>query len=623
MNQGDPKDARWWLEPEDEKHDAVLRVVRSIRQNQAHQKVADLLHASLYGNMPMLGFGLGTYAARAPITNMTSRLSLNVVRNMIGAVTSKIASKNKPKPTFLTEGGDYEKRTQAERLEKYVSGVLYESGFYAWLGRLFREACVWGTGSVKVYEDNGAVCVERVIKPECIVDDGEAMYGQPRNMFQRKYIDRLVLKSTWASGDDERSKKIAAALERPDARSRATDLDDQEWAYHTTADQVLVTEAWHLGEDKNTKGRHCIVIDGCTLLDEEWDGPFPFAFFRWAEPLQGFFGVGLAEELFGIQSEINKLLQQIQRGHHLITGHYLREAGSKVTAQQLNNDLAAIVTYAGTKPDYQVPNIIAPEVYNHLWQLYAKAFEISGISQLNATGQKPAGLDSGAAQRAYQDIQTERFLEVGQAWEEFVVEVSRQIVRRAQRIGGSHKVRAIDKSSIEVIDWSEIDLTEDDYVIRVYPTSLLPSTPAGKLAWAQDMMNSGVMPPEDVLDVVDFPDTEQYAKRRNAPRRLIERNISHMLKTGEFVSPEPFDNHQLALRIVNEAYHEARLDKVPEEKLELLRRYMADTKDLMGEQMPPPAPMVPPMDPLAAPPPAPMAGPAPPLPPGPPVPMAA
>jgi hypothetical protein len=55
---------------------------------------------------------------------------------------------------------------------------------------------------------------------------------------------------------------------------------------------------------------------------------------RWSEALVGFFGVGLVEELLGIQREINKLLQQIQRGHHLIAGHYLVENGSKVNTQR-------------------------------------------------------------------------------------------------------------------------------------------------------------------------------------------------------------------------------------------------------------------------------------------------
>ncbi len=592
-------DARWWLEPQDEKSERVLAVVRSIRMNQEYRKLTDLLHESLYGNTPVNNYGRG--GARRFTT--TSRLSLNVIRNMIGAVTSKIAAKNKPKPTFLTEEGNYEQRTQAENLEKFVGGVFYESGVYAELCECFRDACKYGTGVLKVCEEDGKACVERVNPKGIVVDDGEGQDLKPRNIYQRRYVDRLVAKELWASGDSEEDRKLAQLID-----DCPRDSDDIEAGYQTTADQILVTEAWHLGENDKKAGRWCVVIEGATLVDVEWKGPFPFSFLRWSRDTDSFFGVGLAEELRGIQNEINKLLQQIQKGHHFISGHWLVQSGSVVKAQ-INNDLAALVTYTGTPPQYQAPAIIAPEVYNHLWQLYAKAFEISGISQLQATGQKPAGLDSGEAQRVYNDTQSERFLEVGQAYEEFVVEAARQVVRCAKRIGGSYRVRAVDKSSVSFIDWKDIDLDENDYVIRVYPTSLLPTTPAGKLAWAQDMIKAEIIPQEDVLDIVDFPDTEAYAKRKNAPRRIIERNIGHMLKKGEPVAPEPMDNHQLALRLVNEAYAEARLDGVPEKKLQLLRDYLAVTQSYLPKPAPDMAAPAPPMDPMAPPPPPPPMGP--------------
>lgn len=607
-------DHQWWLAPDGEKHLQLIGCVKYIRRNQADRKVADLLHYSMYGGYSVGGFGFG-YAVRKPLASMT-RLTLNVCRNMVGAVTSKIAAKNKPKPTFLTDAGDYELREKAQNLEKFVEGVFYDSGVYKELSLCFRDACVFGTGVLKVLPGAKKVDVERTLPLEVIVDDAEGAAGDPANIYQRKYYDRLVLRrkvEKWLKGDVERKDKALALL----SVKQAADSDDAEWAFQTTADQVLVTEGWHRGETDDEPGRHVIAIDGATLVDEEWEGPFPFAFMRWTPSLTGFFGEGLVEELMGVQREINKILQQIQRGQHLITGHYLVENGSKVVQQHINNDLAAIVKYTGTRPEYIAPSIIAPEIYTHLWQLYAKAFEITGISQLNATGQKPAGLNSGEAQRVYQDIQTERFLEVGQSYEEFVVEAARQVVRCARRIGGSYRVFAEGKSGGQFLDWADVNIDDDLYRIRVYPTSLLPSTPAGKLAWAQDMIKSQVMPPEDVLDVLDYPDIDAFKKRKLAPRKIVERNIAHMLKTGEFVSPEPFDNHTLALQLVNEAYAEARLMNVPEPKLELLRRYMADTTDLATPPAPPPMPG---LDPMGAP--APMPGAPPPMPPAP-MPMAA
>lgn len=556
----------------------MLGVVRRIRMNQEYRKFQDLLHASMYGNSPVSGFGVGN--ARRFVSG--SRLSLNVARNMVAAVTSKIAAKNKPKPTFLTEEGNWDLREQAEQLEKFVGGVFYESGLYAELSDCFRDACIFGTAFLKIFDDGGKVVVERVRPMEIVVDDIEAHDGKPRNLYQRKYVDKLVLKAAFANGND--ADAIAAAIECCER-----DPEDTEYAYNTTADQVLVTEAWHLGETDRVMGRHTMAIAGCTLVDEEWEGPFPFAVLRWTKDVEGFFGVGLVEELRGIQTEINSLLRDIQRGHHLIKGHWLVLQGSTVTTQ-LNNDLAAIVKYTGAKPEYQPPAIIAPEIYSHLWQLYAKAFEIAGVSQLQATSQKPGGLDSGVALRTYNDIQTERFLEVGQSYEEFVVDAARQVVRCAKRIGGAYKVRSVDGNSITTIDWSDVaDLDDDSYVIRVYPTSMLPTTPAGKLQWAQDMIKSGLLPPEDVLDIVNFPDTEAYAKRKNAARRSIMRRLTKMVKTGDAIGPEPFDDLKLAFTLARDFYHECVNDGVDEPRLELVRTFITNVNALNKPPAPPPA----------------------------------
>ncbi len=588
-------DAQWWLLPEGKKHERMLSVVRAIRTEQEYRKLTDLLHESMYGNSGGTAMAFGR-AALPQFMGGQSRLSLNVCRNMVSAVTSKIAAKNKPKPTFLPDGGDYEDRENCEKLEKFVGGVFYESGVYATLTQCFRDMCVTGTGVLRATDEDGEAVLARVKQKQIVVDDDEGADMKPRSMFQRKYVDRLVAIKLWGNGDPIRERLI---------RDCPRDTEDIESGYRSSADQILVTEGWHLGETKKTKGRWVGAIEGLTLWDLEWEGDFPFAFMRWTEAVEGFWGVGLVEELRGIQAEINKLLQQIQKGHHLIAGHWLVQQGSTLTAQ-INNDLAAIVKYTGQPPQYQAPAIIAPEVYSHLWQLYAKAFEIAGISQLQATSQKPSGLDSGVALREYNDIQTERFLEVGQAYEEFVVEAARQVIRVAKRIGGKYRVRAIGKGEVTFIDWADITL-KNEPTIKVHPTSLLPTTPAGKLEWAQDMINSKAIPAEDVLDIVDFPDTEAYAKRKNAPRRIIERNIGHILKTGEAVSPEPMDNHQLALRLVNEAYAEARLDMVPEAKLQKLRDYLAVTQSYLPKPAPPaPPPMAmgapPPMDPMGPPP---------------------
>lgn len=589
MSTNPDTNAQWWKLPEGRRYDGVIGTVKRIRTNQAYRKTLDLLHASLYGALPIAGFGYASWSYQGPIRE---KLSLNIVRNMVGAVTSKVASKSKPRPKFLTDGGDYDQQTRAENLEKFVAGCFYEGKLYAKTTGSFTHCGIFGTGVIKTFAhpETKRIAYEKTMPWEIVVDDGESLYGSPRTMFQRKYYDRAVLKEIYASEDTEEARELAGHIDRC-----ATDPEDAEYAYETTADQVLVTEAWHLPSGPGAgDGLRVVCINGADLEASEWTrDSFPFAFMRWSEPVVGFFGTGLAEELCGIQAEINKLLRQIQRGHHLIAGHYLVGNGADVTTAHINNDLSAIVRYTGTPPQYVAPTIISPEIYQHLWQLYAKGFEIAGISQLNATGQKPAGLNSGVAQREYQDIQSERFLEIGQRYEDFILEIAQQTIDCIRESGG-YQVKGVNKDSVEYIDWGDVEMDEKDYVLKAWPVSMLPATPAGRMQWAEDMIAQQLIPPEDILEIIDFPDTEAYAERANAPRKLVERNIDWMLRKGEVVTPEPYDDHALALRLCNQAYHRARLTMVPEDRLQLLRDYMAATTQLM---QPPPAP---PVDPMAA-----------------------
>ncbi|NIN93987.1 MAG: hypothetical protein GTN93_02720, partial [Anaerolineae bacterium] len=49
---------------------------------------------------------------------------------------------------------------------------------------------------------------------------------------------------------------------------------------------------------------------------------------------------------------------------------------------------------------------------------------------------------------------------------------------------------------------------EDQYEMQVYPTSLLPTTPAGKLATVTEMLDKGLIPKEHALKLLSFPDVE-------------------------------------------------------------------------------------------------------------------
>src|SRR5262249_20799759 len=91
-----PTAAAFWLEPEDKRHDAVFENVNRIDRAQEAERMNDLFHASLYGNVQRFGFEPRSATRAMPRAH--ARLSLNVVRNMVNAAVSKTAAKNKVHP---------------------------------------------------------------------------------------------------------------------------------------------------------------------------------------------------------------------------------------------------------------------------------------------------------------------------------------------------------------------------------------------------------------------------------------------------------------------------------------------------------------------------------------------
>ena len=82
-------------------------------------------------------------------------------------VVSKI-TKNKPKPTFLTDGADWELQQKAKKLTKFCEGVFYGAKVYQEATKAFIDACIFGTGAVKFFACDGEIKCERVLIDEIL-----------------------------------------------------------------------------------------------------------------------------------------------------------------------------------------------------------------------------------------------------------------------------------------------------------------------------------------------------------------------------------------------------------------------------------------------------------------------
>lgn len=571
--------SKWWDQRGDEMHAHVFGVVKQIRQQQNYRTLNNLRFARLYANMEIMGLQAGLFARVAdPTTFLTNRLSLNVIAACIDTASSKIG-KQKTRPLFLTEDGNWSLQRRAELLTRFMEGAFDTMGtgtgdartLYGIGRRAFVDAGVFGTGPVKFYADHEAKAVkaERCLIEEIVVDETEGMYESPRQLHQEKLAHREVIADMFPSKHRDKVMAAASGLE-------GTALSQ------CSADMIKVVESWHLPSTPSSKdGRRCIAIENCTLETDDWKRDyFPFLFKRWKPRMLGFYGSGIAEELVGIQLEINKIIRTIAMAQHFMSVPQVwLDIANKANAKQIDNEVGGVKYYMGAVPQFFVPQAMSQEVYSHLENLYRKAFEIIGLSQLSATSQKPAGLNAAVAIREAQDIESERFALVQQRDQDFYIEAAYMTMDLMEELQNA-KVRVADGTGSREISWKDARIDREKLRIRAFPTDVLPSQPAGKLAKVQELMQAGFFDKEESMELLDFPDLKHVVSLKVASRQNIRRILDKMMDGGDYITPEPYTNLPMAASLSQSYYEKGQVDGMPEDRLDLLRRYMDDVQAL-------------------------------------------
>lgn len=571
-----PNYKMWWKSAPSERAAAITATVKFISEYDSKRQTQYQISNRLYGNANLMGLnGLSYSKVQSVQGALKDRLTYNVCQSVVDTITAKMA-KNKPRPMFLTSGGDYKMQRKAKKLDKFMDGIFYENKIGSLSPIIFRDACVAGDGFVHVFAQNGRVTYERVIASEMYVDWVDGFYDKPRQLHRVKNIDRNVLLEAFPN-----HKELIK-----NANSASADLVG---VVQNISDQVTVFESWHLPSGMDaTDGLHVICIPEGELFSEPWTKQyFPFAKLSWSKRMFGYWGQGLVEQIQSIQLEINKILWVIQRSFHL-AGSFkvLIENGSKIVSEKINNDIGAIVSYSGTPPQYVVPQIVASEMYVHLMSLKNSAYEQAGISQLSASSQKPMGLDSGKALREFNNIEADRFMTIGQAYENYHLELTSLSVDCAKDIYESDKkfkVKVPGSKFIKTIDWKEVDLEDDEYILKMFPVSSLPNEPAGRLQTIQEYIQAGFINPRTGRKLLDFPDLEQVEDLANAEEDYINDILEKIIDDGIFTPPDPYDDLGLAKELALQYYAQGKCNGLEEEKLDMLRSFM-DQIDILEQK---------------------------------------
>lgn len=570
--------------------------VRSIRARQSWRQQSDELALNLFSDMRYVGYRAGT-AGISVRDILDSRLGDNVIRSITRAMNSKLA-RRRSRPFVTTNAGSWEQRNLAENLEKWLVGKLREQKADSVKFPLFRlHAFVFGTGCLRVYVDNESkVCLEVIPTNEMLVDPSEARYGdvEPPNLYILRSVSLRKLRHIYPDKKDILDKLVVGS-----AADEWTGMVGA-WDKETSSDVVPVVEAIHLPSAPGAgDGRRVVAVSQGCLEDDEWKyDDYCCAWMRREVRPAGFWGIGVPEALAQKQIEITHTAEARREMIELLANPYwLVQKGHKLPHHAISTAIGRVMEYTstgdGARPELIVHNAVPQDIWTHGDKLKASCFEDEGVSQLAAQMLKPAGLNSGKALRAFNEMESELLSDLTASYEDALTRICELMVRAQCEVGkqGKHEVTYVDPTGIERIEWdAKIQRYIDTMVIEILPASSLSATLSGRIEDVFDMRDLGLLTDvEETWDYLDMPDRKRVKRKHLSHRKLLEKVIElQIIKRGQSIQPEPTWDLKLAFELAVKATNELELyEDAPQDRLELLREFSVKCQNLTKLMAPP------------------------------------
>ncbi len=564
----------WYDVPEEDAYERIFQHVRSVKNHQIRRRYQLAIFQQYYNNnLSSVWAPSSMFSATAANTmGAYNRLSTNVIKSCCDTATAMVA-KTKPRAFVLPNKGDYRLKKKARNMTKFLDGSMKASGFFAQSEDAFRDCTLYGDGNIIVMDEDDEVRSIAAKVDEIIIDAVDGMFGDPQEVHWEHPEPRAKML--------KRFPKFAKQINDAKMSWRG------DMSFMSERDLVLVVYTWRKpslrgGDD----GRQIVSICNATLKDKPWTRDYlPVFRIHWTPPTYGPFGTGIAQDLEGKQWMITNIMRDVGESiHKFAVPRVWVESTSGVSQHNITNELS-VNKYTGTPPVFSTPTAMAPDVYQYLQWLIDQCFKEEGLSQLSAQSEKPAGLNAAVALRAYQDVQTQRFALVGQRWERLYMAAAECHIDTAQEIydrKGKLSVKVEGRGFIETVDWKDANLKRDMYDMAVWPTSILPETPEGKLQMAQEYMNSGFMPKDVAMSQLRMPILNDWIDQETAPRDNIERCLSSILDRAKFIDPEPVGNIDLCVQMAQNAVLVAQDEDVEPHKVELLQRFLNRSLELQA-----------------------------------------
>lgn len=587
----------WWDDKiETEPYVAAFAALNSLRTLQSARLYAGLLFEATYEQTNVFagqwnasgGPWMGAFPGVGGNTEI-NLLTYNALQIAADTLVSKLSQAD-VQVRFLTDGGNWADRKKAEQIEKMVRGEFYRLKFYELADQVRLDMLLFGRGFLKIVTDieTKRPHMERVHPLDCFYDELESRDNPPRQMYQVKLVSKASLKASYPEWSEE-----------IDAAQIQGDLTIYTTRGLNPTDCCELLEAWYLPSSPGADdGRHILCIPTATLLTdgfvENWTmDDFPFATIDWTRRRRGPYSIGMAQQTIILQRNLDMLIKKQHECLYKLAAPRLvvDEASNVNPADFQTNGVGDIIVgnFSGVAaPIVMNPSVVPQDILVAQMQLRQDIENVAGVVGLESTGEKPEGVDSGAAIAEFTartSVRQERLLKENERFTLRAAERLLECVRMIKSEYGSFVAFGHFKDAVEEIDWSTIELPPDKYVTHAAAANLLPLTPAGRKQDVISLAQAGILTPKQSIRALQSPDILAITDELTSSDQDIEWTIYEMTKEGgRYLPPEPHQDLIEGIKKIRNAYLHERRANAPDEVLARLDQWIAEAQSIMEQQ---------------------------------------
>ncbi len=583
------RELTWWEEPRERVGVALASAVESLALGtEANEREVRYLHyAQLTANQQIRALRdySGAEFGQTNDTISPSRWSYNVCKAGV-RTASALIGKNTPRIQVLASDGTRKQRKRAELSTKFLDGLFALVDYNHLAQRRLTDALTFDIGWLKWFGEGSQVRCERRFPWDVMWDPSDARHGAPLALYDTMRMHVSLVIKRWKLG-------TADALKVKQAAQNGMVWVDDAWVKPVDEIEVDKEAEPDANGDKpvnvdrvDAQGRHTVHAGGVVLKDEPWPKKwFPLVRHVWDERPVGFAGQGLCEDLEPYQSEITRILTAMQRNDRIASVlRVAMEIGTQVGPSNISNESGSTYVYRKQKPEFWMADSRAGDSLNRAAAIFEKALEVHGISRMASSGSREPGIDAAVAIRELRDVQTDRLAIHVQDYDNTAVEDARVAMATARDLYVTNKelrVRAPGTRLLDEIDWKDIGYeSEDDFIIRRWPTGILPQTPAGRRQLATEDYKAGNISRLQYLAAIQEGDESSAISLELAPMRAIERAIENILEHGEYETPDEFIAPDLAIKMGYQAINQAIAEDANPKNIKLLRTWVDEVARL-------------------------------------------